>query len=76
MITITSLLNTKSVTYRNYDKKEVVHSLCPFECKIKHKIFLFFTGVNNEDTNKFGMAGLQNSVSPLINNSCSHGDIS
>jgi hypothetical protein len=47
-----------------------------FTRSLEHKIFLFFTGVNNEDTNKFGMAGLQNSVPPLINNSCSHGDIS
>ena len=37
-------------------------------CSPEQKIFLFFTGVNNEETNKFGMASLQNILPTLTYN--------
>ena len=38
-----------------------------FTCLLEHKLFLFFTGVINEDTNIYGMASLQNTRPTVIN---------
>jgi len=38
-----------------------------FTCSPEHTILLLFTGVNNEDTNNFGMASSQNNLPTLIN---------
>jgi len=39
-----------------------------FTSSHEHTIFLFFTGVHNEDTNNIGMASIQNNLPTLINN--------
>jgi len=40
-------------------KTRAVHFTFYFTCSPEHKIFLFFTGLNNEDINIFRMASLQ-----------------